>query len=147
MKNLIRVVVLALGIVSLSFFITSVRVAASDIAPQNTGVPMPALSELPWEMQHKVIAGEFLYMLAGYYYQDGRKWNWIYETNRDRIADPNRIYPGQVLIIRLPRGWTPPMSYKTWYDRMREQYSGQGAKTPATGIPPAIGPGKETPGT
>jgi nucleoid-associated protein YgaU len=32
-------------------------------------------------------------------YGDGRRWNQLYEANRDRIRDADRIYPGQELVI------------------------------------------------
>jgi len=138
MKNLLRIGVLALGIVMATLFISG-GVIAGSAASHNAGVPLPALTDLPWEVEHHVKEGEFLYMLAGYYYQDGRKWNWIYEFNKDRLADPNHIYPGQVLIIRVPKGWAPPLPYALWYDRMREQfqnYQGPGGPPPTGAAPP-----------
>ena len=32
-------------------------------------------------------------------YGDGRRWNELYEANRDRIRDADRIYPGQELVV------------------------------------------------
>jgi nucleoid-associated protein YgaU len=29
----------------------------------------------------------------------GMTWNDVYQANRDKISDPNKIYPGQVLTI------------------------------------------------
>lgn len=39
-------------------------------------------------------------MLALVYYDDGGKWNSIYDLNRTVIADPSLIYPG--MILRMP---------------------------------------------
>ncbi|NIT35407.1 MAG: LysM peptidoglycan-binding domain-containing protein [candidate division Zixibacteria bacterium] len=53
---------------------------------------------------HTVVEGECLWMIAGmeyghpYYY----KWPLIYNANRDKIKDPDLIYPDQVFDI-------PPM--------------------------------------
>lgn len=103
--------------------------------PPNKGTPLPASwNDYPWEIEHIVGPGEFLYMLAGFYYRDGRKWNWIYELNREIIGEnPNKIKPGQKLIIRVPRNWEPPMPYSLWLQSMGEQYLGTGGGSiPAT---------------
>lgn len=142
MKSWTRIGVLALGVVMAALLFTGSGVAAGDSGPHNTGVPLPAITDVPWEVEHHVREGEFLYMLAGYYYQDGRKWNWIYEWNRDKLVDANHIYPGQVLIIRVPKGWSPPLAYGLWYDRMREQY--QNYQGPGG---PAISPAAPAPAT
>ena len=106
--------------------------------------PLPDWSQYEWEVEHKVRAGEYLFMLAGYYYQDPRKWNWIYETNRDKIRNPNRIKPGQVLTIRVPKNWEPVVPYNVWYERTKEEFAGYGtnikpypsAETPKAAIKP-----------
>lgn len=49
--------------------------------------------------------GEFLYKISGYeeIYADALKWPRIYRANKDKIEDPNLIYPGWELSI--PRDW------------------------------------------
>ena len=56
---------------------------------------------LPEEPQvHVVRKGDTLFSLARQYYSgDASKWRRIYEANRDRIADKDRIKVGQELII------------------------------------------------
>lgn len=53
---------------------------------------------------HRVKKGECLWYIAGYpeVYGDPLKWPLIYRANRDKIKDPNLIYPGQVFIIPQP---------------------------------------------
>lgn len=48
-----------------------------------------------------VIPGDCLWKIAGFYwiYNDPREWPKIYEANRDKIRDPDLIYPGQILEI------------------------------------------------
>ena len=48
---------------------------------------------------HTVAKRDTLYSLARNYYSDQRRWKDIYEANRDLLADPNRIYVGQRLLI------------------------------------------------
>ena len=52
---------------------------------------------------HTVVKGECLWYIAGYknIYGDPTKWPLIYQANKDKVKNPNLIYPGQVL--RIPR--------------------------------------------
>jgi nucleoid-associated protein YgaU len=59
----------------------------------------------PGDRTHTVRPGDTLSRLARQYYQDAGDWRRIYEANRDRIRNPDLIYPGQVLII--PDGTRP----------------------------------------
>jgi nucleoid-associated protein YgaU len=54
-------------------------------------------------MMHTVVAGEYLAKIAGYWeiYNDWRQWTRIYEANKDKIKDPDMIYPDQT--IDIPR--------------------------------------------
>ncbi len=77
---------------------------------------------------HTVVGDDTLWDLAVRYYQNPFEWRVIYEANRDSIADPNLIFPNEVLVIPgLPgaRGQTVA--------------AGPGAPTPsdqAPGAPP-----------
>ncbi len=57
-----------------------------------------------YEDTYTVVRGDWLSKIAGYsfIYNDISKWPIIYRANRDRIKDPNLIYPDQV--IKIPRG-------------------------------------------
>lgn len=54
---------------------------------------------------HVVERGEFLQMISEYerIYADATKWPRIYRANKDKIEDPNLIFPEQQLVI--PRDW------------------------------------------
>lgn len=56
---------------------------------------------------HTVAAGDTLSRLARFYYQDAGDWRRIYDANRDRIKNPDLIYPGQVLTIPDGNGTGP----------------------------------------
>ncbi len=50
---------------------------------------------------YTVIKGDYLWKIAKFWwiYRDGRKWKDIYEANKDKIKNPDLIYPGQELNI------------------------------------------------
>lgn len=58
----------------------------------------------PEPEQYTVVKGDCLYKISGYekIYNDPVKWPVLYRANRDKIKDPNLIYPDWVLVV--PRG-------------------------------------------
>ena len=48
---------------------------------------------------YTVKKGDCLWNIAKKYYGDGSKYTKIYDANTDKVADPNLIYIGQVLVI------------------------------------------------
>lgn len=82
--------------------------------------------------KHVVKRGECLWWIAEYedIYNDSFMWPLIYTANRDRVKDPDRIYPDQIL--RIPRnGYT--------IDEVRE------ARRQAGALPPYTPPGDSLP--
>ncbi len=65
-----------------------------------------------FEDEYTVKKGDYLAKISGYsfIYNDPSKWGIIYRANRDKIKDPNLIYPDQIL--NIPRG--KPYSWKVW---------------------------------
>lgn len=51
--------------------------------------------------QHTVVGGDTLSTIAQRFYGNGSLYPRIFEANRDQIANPNLIFPGQVL--RIPQ--------------------------------------------
>ena len=51
--------------------------------------------------RYTVVEGDWLLKIASMQkvYRDGSKWPWIHEANKDKVKDPNLIYPGWVLLI------------------------------------------------
>lgn len=48
---------------------------------------------------YTVQSGDSLSKIAGQIYGDGNRWNAIFEANKNQIDDPDKIFPGQVLLI------------------------------------------------
>lgn len=51
--------------------------------------------------KHTVAKGETLGAIAKHWYGDAKRYQDIFEANRDQLADPNRVEVGQVLTIPL----------------------------------------------
>lgn len=51
--------------------------------------------------RYTVLDGDWLSKIASMnnVYRDGSKWPWIFEANKDKIQNPNLIFPGWVLLI------------------------------------------------
>lgn len=67
---------------------------------------MIATVETPRETDHspdggtyKVVKGDCLWTIAKNRYGDGADYKKIYEANKDKIENPNLIYPGQVFVL------------------------------------------------
>jgi len=48
---------------------------------------------------YTVVRGDTLSHIAKRYYGNAGRWPEIFEANKDKIKNPNLIYPGQVLVI------------------------------------------------
>ena len=61
---------------------------------EQTNSPAPAQPKT-----YTVVAGDCLWNIAKKFYGDGSLYTKIYEANKDKIANPNLIYVGQVFVI------------------------------------------------
>jgi hypothetical protein len=80
--------------------------------------------------------GDTLWSIAQQSYGDGQMWPHIYHANRAQIANPNVIYPGQVLII--PQGGSArgrTMSATSPAPRTAPRTA---TTRPAEGLPPGV---------
>lgn len=73
------------------------------LPPRTNPVPMPtpapAPAPVPQVRYYTVKRGDNLFNIAKYYYGNGNQWPLIYNANRNKISNPNLIYPGQVFVI------------------------------------------------
>jgi len=80
---------------------------------------LDAWQEAPKEIMYTVIRGDYLWKIAKKreHYGNGFAWPVIYKANRDKIKDPDLIYPKQVFKI-------PNLSdvEKSKYDKARKNY-------------------------
>jgi nucleoid-associated protein YgaU len=72
----------------------------SDVrSGSSSSAPEPATPRLEVERTITVQAGDSLSKIAKREYGDAQKWHAIYAANRDKIKDPDLIYPGQELTL------------------------------------------------
>jgi hypothetical protein len=74
--------------------------------PPAPEAPPAIVEEAPPVIEHPdrpttytVKKGDSLWRIAGKIYHNPLKWPRIYHANKDKIKNPHRIYPGQVLTI------------------------------------------------
>lgn len=79
-------------------FVVNTHPAPAFAAPE---VKRVVLKRQAPSKRYRVKRGDCLWTISRAYLGHGRKWRVIYQANRDRIHDPNLIYPGQLL--RIPR--------------------------------------------
>lgn len=68
----------------------------------NVETPRPESENSPepkQDTEYTVKSDDCLWNIAKHFYGDGSKYTVIYEANKDKIRNPNLIYPGQVFVI------------------------------------------------
>ena len=66
--------------------------------------PEEGMGDISSTIAYTVKHGDTLSKLAQRFYGSGSSWRRIYTDNAAAIRNPNRIYPGQVLLITLDQG-------------------------------------------
>lgn len=51
------------------------------------------------DQTHTVVSGDTLSAISKKYYGDANKYMLIFNANKDKLKDPNKIQVGQVLVI------------------------------------------------
>lgn len=59
----------------------------------------PSVTESLATVEYAVQKDDTLQKISYKFYNTHRKWNKIYQANKERIVDPNRIKPGTILVI------------------------------------------------
>lgn len=77
---------------------SNVRSGGSSTAPPAPLAPQPDVT-IGSGKTYVVVKGDSLSKIAKREYGDANKWRTIYEANKDRIKDPDLIYPGQELKV------------------------------------------------
>ncbi len=70
-----------------------------DLAPRPTVPPASEPDRFERTSTYVVQRGDTLEKIAERLLGDAKHWKTLHEANQDRIPDPGKIYPGQVLVI------------------------------------------------
>lgn len=62
-------------------------------------VEIEEVVEIPETQFYTVVSGDYLSKIAKKVYGDANKYNVIFEANTPMLEHPDKIYPGQVLVI------------------------------------------------
>ncbi|HNX78921.1 MAG TPA: peptidoglycan-binding protein LysM [Prolixibacteraceae bacterium] len=68
------------------------------VLPKGATIPMAEIKE-PEEQYYTVVPGDSLSKIAKKYYGNANKYPVIFEANTPMLKHPDKIYPGQVLVI------------------------------------------------
>lgn len=60
--------------------------------------PAPGVSKA-FREKYTIQKGDTLQKISQKFYGTTKKWNKIFEANKDKLKAPNKIYPGQVIDI------------------------------------------------
>jgi len=60
---------------------------------------LPASAANAYTQVHEVVAGDTLGKIAAKYYGDASLYMTIFDANKNQLKDPNKIFPGQKLVI------------------------------------------------
>ena len=76
--------------------------APALVAPAAQEPPGPGVAVVPEIQSVKVVRGDSLWRISQRVLGQGLRYTQIYEANSAQIRDPNRIFPGQVLVTPQP---------------------------------------------
>lgn len=79
--------------------VADITITISAERTMTAGAGVPAEAEAETRETYTVQPGDTLSKIAEQYYGSAREYMRIFEANRDQLDDPNRIRPGQQLII------------------------------------------------
>ena len=71
----------------------------NDLIQVVTPAPVQQEEAAPEKQFYTVKSGDSLSKISKQVYGDANKYNKIFDANRPMLSDPDKIYPGQVLVI------------------------------------------------
>ncbi len=83
----------------MDFFKKGVEKPVQKPASSNPVPPVASAPATPAIREYTIKSGDTLSKIAQQYYGNASDWKKIHEANKDKIKDPNKIFPGQKIII------------------------------------------------
>lgn len=122
-------------IISALFFCTTAPLAFAQ------GVAEPRTVEMPLELaegaptRHVVVPGDTLWDIASKFLKTPYRWGDLWRLNAEEVRNPQRIYPGQVLLLDKS-GNQPRLKLATVTEQRREYV--ESLKKPISSIAPDV---------
>jgi hypothetical protein len=88
------------SITTLAFVLASA--ASAGALAQAPKTPLALKADAP--DRYTVVRGDTLWSIAQRYTDSPWRWNELWDLNKDEIKNPNRIYPGNVIVLDRARG-------------------------------------------
>ena len=88
------------SITTLAFVVTSA--VSAGVLAQAPKTPLELKADAP--DRYTVVPGDTLWSIAQRYTDSPWRWNELWNLNKDGIKNPNRIYPGNVIVLDRARG-------------------------------------------
>jgi len=95
---MMRIAAASLALSLSATFVLSASAEAQNLPPRGQQQAPPPVVQ-PQSGEYLVVEGNTLWDLAQQFYGNPFDWRRIWEANRDRVENPDLIYPGQVLLI------------------------------------------------
>jgi nucleoid-associated protein YgaU len=89
-------------------YVPPVEPVLAPAAPAAPEPPAPGVAVVPEIQSVKVVRGDSLWRISQRVLGQGLRYTQIYEANSGQIRDPNRIFPGQVLVTPQPASQPAP---------------------------------------
>jgi hypothetical protein len=110
--------------------------AQTVVQPKAVDLPLELVDGAP--SRHVVVPGETLWDIASKYLKQPYRWGELWQLNAQEIKNPQRLYPGQVLLLDKSGG-QPRLKLATVTEQRRE-YVEENKKPIASIAPDAIEP-------
>ena len=109
----------------------STTLVLAEAQPQSASAPLQLADGAP--ERHIVVPGDTLWGISAKFLKDPYRWGELWKLNTDEIKNPQRIYPGQVLVLDKS-GKEPRLKLVTVKEPQREYV--EAFKKPISSIPP-----------
>jgi LysM repeat protein len=113
-------------------FVLATAVSAGVVA-QVPKTPLALKPDAP--ERYTVVPGDTLWSIAQRYTDSPWRWNELWNLNKDEIKNPNRIYPGNVIVLDRSRGQLAISDTVKLSPRVRAEST---ARTAIPSIPPSV---------